>query len=273
MNKIDAFIYEFKHRKQYIFLFTRNNLKKENDFIINELDKADTFLLFGETFSHNKITKAIFIGLNVFFVVAPLILACFIAIDFIEFVARKADITDMLILVDGYHPIIQYGLFTILAVDIGVILPLVYISLTDWINKWLPVSNFGEMKIRGYFLKNKDYVNRLCEKYKLSPSIVLSRLEWRVGLKEKPEGRTYFITILALVISIITLFNEEILQTAFESLYDWRMVLWTIVIVCSICAPLFCLSYLRTRKNYKEDQYLLSILEEIVYCDKEDGNK
>lgn len=92
MNKIDAFIYEFKHRKQYIFLFTRNNLKRGNDFIINELDKADTFLLFGGTFSHNKITKAIFIGLNVFFVVAPLILACFIAIDFIEFVARKVSV-------------------------------------------------------------------------------------------------------------------------------------------------------------------------------------
>lgn len=273
MNKIDAFIYEFKHRKQYLFLFTRNNLKKENDFLINELDKADTFLLFGETFSHNKITKAIFIGLNVFFTVAPLILACFIAIDFIEFVAREADITDILVLVDGYHSIIQYGLFAILVIDIGATLMFVYFLMTDWINKWLPVSNFGEMKIRGYFLKNKDFVNRLCEKYNLSPSIVLSRLEWRVGLKEKPDGRNYFITILALAISIITLFNEEILQTAFESLYDWRMVLWTIVIVCSICMPPFCLSYLRTRKNYKEDQYLLSILEEIVYCDEKGGNK
>lgn len=66
MNKIDALIYEFRHRQQYTLLLGREPSERaKQDILVKELVKEDTFLLFGETFPHNRITKAAFIGLSI----------------------------------------------------------------------------------------------------------------------------------------------------------------------------------------------------------------
>ena len=267
MNKIDALIYEFRHRQQYTLLLGREPSERaKKDILVKELAKGDTFLLFGETFPHNRITKAAFIGLRILLILFLAAAYGFLLWEALVFLLKDAAAQR---LVNGYHPMVQYILYMILAAVVSIVPVLLYMTILDCLDQWLPVSDRGRIRQREYFLLEKSFVRSLCDKYHLPPDTVLSRLEWRIGLKERPDGGNYFITILALIISIITLVGEGFLQVAFEAIYDWRMVFWTILVVGLVSFVLFYLLFLRMRKNYREEQYLFSILEEIVYCDKE----
>lgn len=267
MNKIDALIYEFRHRQQYTLLLGREPSERaKQDILVKELAKGDTFLLFGETFRHNRITKAAFIGVSILLALFLVAVYSFLLWEALVFLLK--DVATQR-LANGYHPMVQYVLYMILAAVVSIVPLLLYITILDRLDQWLPVSNRGRIRQREYFLLDKSFVRSLCDKYNLSPDTVLGRLEWRISLKERPDGRNYFITILALVISGITLVGEGFLQVAFEAIYDWRMVFWTMLVVSLISFVLFYVSFLQMWKNYREEQYLFSILEEIVYCDKE----
>ena len=267
MNKIDALIYEFRHRQQYTLLLGREPSERaKQDILVKELVKEDTFLLFGEIFPHNRITKAVLKGLRILLILFLAAAYGFLLWEALVFLLKDAAAQR---LVNGYHPMVQYILYMILAAVVSIVPVLLYMTILDCLDQWLPVSDRGRIRQREYFLLDKSFVRSLCDKYNLTPDTVLSRLEWRIGLKERPDGGNYFITILALIISIITLVGEGFLQVAFEAIYDWRMVFWTILVVGLVSFVLFYLLFLRMRKNYREEQYLFSILEEIVYCDKE----
>ena len=251
MNKIDALIYEFRHRQQYTLLLGREPFERaKQDILVKELVKEDTFLLFGEISPHNRITKAVLKGLRILLILFLAAVYGFLLWEALVFLLKDAAAQR---LVNGYHPMVQYILYMILAAVVGIVPVLLYMTILDRLDQWLPVSDRGRIRRREYFLLDKSFARSLCDKYNLPPDTVLSRLEWRIGLKERPDGGNYFITILALIISISTLVGEGFLQVAFEAIYDWRMAFWTILVVGLVSFVLFYLLFLRMRKNYREE--------------------
>ena len=78
----------------------------------------------------------------------------------------------------------------------------------------------------------------------------------------------YFIAVAALAISIFTVVNDSLLQVIFKTEYGWRMIFWEILFIGGISYMVSRYVYSIARSYFNNEAYMLSILEEIEYCDK-----
>ena len=278
MNRIDFLIFDFRNRHRYYhneydnlnlcnYAKEGQDLNEKTDDILQRLNEKskDRNYLINFKFS-DKQTVRILQVCGLVILISLFITFSFSFADILtDFLARELETR---FLVTGYPPAIQIIFDTYLVLYLfvgGGVIPAFLLAVCY---KILRDRRRHSIKIRKNFLRDKSYLIILAEKYNISIDFLRKRMEFRLSLKNKPDGSNFFVAVVALAISIFAAFNDVFLQWVSASLYDWRLIFWMILFITGFSFIISCKLYFKLRSEYNEEAYMLSILEEIEYCDK-----